>query len=401
MNYENLPDHLIGSINPKDVRTYAASSGWKRTASINGKVAVFTDPGSDLDQLLIPLDASVSDYNRRMAEVVVNLAAKEGRPALEVLNDLLLLASDVLRFRLEEPEAQSGVIPLNQGIDLLAGARKAILAAACSVVQPQVFHPRLSRAEAEQLVQACRLGQTETGSFTAVIACPLNVGGPVLPPSQPLPLFEGKPGALGDRDEEGTDSQPAPEPFTRKVTALLMHAIARIVTAVDSDDVQNLASSGVSAPAVSANLCDALIMMQPMGDRSRLLVSAAWSKVFLPPPSTAPNVVHLRREHFSVIATLASALRPAHQPKPSMFVGLVDALFGDPDEDGRVSGEVQLLIINQEEVRRARINLGPKDYHKAWEAHGVGGYVQLYGILVLGDRVHRIENVSNFKFLKD
>ena len=51
-----------------------------------------------------------------MAEVVVNLAAKEGRPASEVLNDLLMLASDVLRFRLEEPEAESGVIPLNQGI---------------------------------------------------------------------------------------------------------------------------------------------------------------------------------------------------------------------------------------------------------------------------------------------
>src|SRR5437773_3208608 len=169
MNYENLPDRLIASVNPRDVRAYAASSGWRRTASINGKIAVFTDPTSDLDQLLIPLDASISDYNRRMAEVVVNLAAKEGRPASEVLNDLLMLASDVLRFRLEEPEAESGVIPLNQGIDLLTGARKAILAAACSVVQPQGFHPRLSRTEAEQLVRVCRLGQTERGSFTAEI----------------------------------------------------------------------------------------------------------------------------------------------------------------------------------------------------------------------------------------
>src|SRR4051794_20662977 len=103
MNYENLPDPLIASLNPKDVRAYAASSGWRRTASMNGKVAVFTHPASDLDQLLIPLDVRLSDYNRRMAEVVVNLAAQEGRPASEVLNDLLMLASDVLRFRVEEP----------------------------------------------------------------------------------------------------------------------------------------------------------------------------------------------------------------------------------------------------------------------------------------------------------
>jgi hypothetical protein len=91
----------------------------------------------------------------------------------------------------------------------------------------------------------------------------------------------------------------------------------------------------------------------------------------------------------------------SHQSSVEPFVGLVDALLGDPDENGQVSGEVQLLILNQEEARKARVNLGPDDYHKAWEAHGVGGYVQLHGILILGDRVHRIENVSNFKFLKD
>src|SRR5260370_28858760 len=111
MNYENLPEQLIASLNPRDVRAYAASSGWRRTASINGKAAVFRDPSSDLDQLIIPLDVGLSDYNRRMAEVVVNLAAKEGRPASEVLNDLLMLASDVLRFRLEEPDAESGAVP--------------------------------------------------------------------------------------------------------------------------------------------------------------------------------------------------------------------------------------------------------------------------------------------------
>ncbi len=82
-------------------------------------------------------------------------------------------------------------------------------------------------------------------------------------------------------------------------------------------------------------------------------------------------------------------------------MGLVDALFGDPNESGQVSGEVQLLILNQEEARKARVTLCPEDYHKAWEAHGVGGYVQLHGILIPGPRIDHIEHVTNFKMLKD
>ncbi len=40
---------------------------------------------------------------------------------------------------------------LDHGINIFLGTKKAILAAACSVVQPQPFHPRLSQTEAEQL----------------------------------------------------------------------------------------------------------------------------------------------------------------------------------------------------------------------------------------------------------
>ncbi len=178
-----------------DARGYAIASGWRRLPGINGKVAVYNHPSSDLDQLIVPLDAGLSDYGQRMAEVVANLAEKEGRPATEILDDLLLPPSDVLRFRIDEPGSRAGSLPLDQGIELLTGARKALLSAACSVIQPQPFHSRLSRAEAEQLVRSSTLGQTERGSFTAVISCPLEAGpGPraVLPPTgvvarRPLP----------------------------------------------------------------------------------------------------------------------------------------------------------------------------------------------------------------------
>jgi hypothetical protein len=295
------------------------------------------------------------------------------------------------------------VLPLEQGLELLQGARKALLSAACSVIQPQSFHPRLSRTEAEQLLQACRLGQTERGSFTAVIACPLDAVGPpqTLRPKA-MPLFERQEGANAGPGDGADAAVAAPEPFTRKTTGLLMRSIARIISAVDADQVEALLQTGEDQPPLSANLCESLLMMQPNGDRSRLSVLASWARTLPPLAGQAPpSVVNLRRDYFPTIEKLAVALRPGREPKSAYFVGLVDALFGTPDEANRVSGDVQLLLFNQEGFQKARVNLDADDYQVAWEAHGQGGYVSLHGILNLGERIHRIESVSSFKFLKD
>ena len=412
MSYKGLPEHLVARIKPADARAYATATGWVRVPTVNGKTAVFNHPGWDLDQLLIPLDANLSDYPNRMAEVVESLAEHQKRPGPEVLNDLLMPPSDVLRFRLDEPDTEAGIVPLIQGIDLLEGARKAILASACSVVQPQPFHPRLSRAEAEQLLQACRLGQTERGSFTAVIACPLDAVGGKPIAGNPMPLFEGKEGFHPEASASGSAAAAeavfsptaTSEPFTRKATGLLMRSVARIVSAVDADQVASLLEPPGDRAPLSANLCDALLMMQPTGDRSRLTVQATWARTLPPPPGASlPSVVHLRRDDFRVVERIAAALRPAREPKPSHFIALVDALFGNPDEHDRVSGEVQLLVLfdAEEGSCKARVDLNPDDYHVAWEAHGAAGYVSLNGVLKQGGRIHRIDDVSNFKRLGD
>ncbi len=127
---------------------------------------------------------------------------------------------------------------------------------------------------------------------------------------------------------------------------------------------------------------------------------ATWARTLPPVPSAGlPRVVHLRREYFSVIEALAVSLRPVSTPQVALFVGLVDSLDGNPDETGHVSGDVQLLLLEQEGQVRARVNLGAQDYHTAWEAHGVGGYVTFRGVLEKGERAHRITSISDFQRL--
>ena len=397
MSYKGLPGKLVGQVSSIDARGYALASGWQRLPGVNGRVAVYTHPSSDLDQLIIPLDPATSDYPERMAEVVFNLAEKEKRSASEILDDLLLPPSDVLRFRIDDPGSRSGTLPLDQGIDLLMGARKALLSAACSVIQPQQFHPRLSRTEAEQLIRSSHLGQTERSSFTAIISCPIAAQAASRPLAPMFPSFEEQ-DVNASRASDASNSDHSH--FTRRVTSLLMRSAARITLALDADDPDSLLQSREEDVPLSANFCEALLAMQPDGKHSRLCLSATWSRSLpLPKAGGIPSTVQLRREYFPAIESLASSLRPVREPQVAHFVGLVDSLSGDLDPDGLVRGEVQLAILNQDETIKARVVLSPEDYHTAWEMHGVGGYVSLNGVLTRSGRVYRIVGVRDFRSL--
>src|SRR5215212_9681709 len=100
-----MPEDLVRLVDPADVRGYAVATGWRRLDGVNGQIAVYNHPDSDLDQLIVPLNPDVDGYGRNIADVVSNLAGREARPSLEVLNDLLLSpGSDILRFRVEDSD---------------------------------------------------------------------------------------------------------------------------------------------------------------------------------------------------------------------------------------------------------------------------------------------------------
>lgn len=404
MNLVDLPEKLVARLRPMEVRAYATASGWERVDTFRDKIAIYKRAvDHSLEQLLIPLDDTLADYAKRMTEVIEILATQQSRPAVAVLNDLLLPPSDVLRFSLDDPTTEGGSVRLVHGTELLAGIQKAILASACSVVQPQAFHPRLSRSEAEDLLQSCRLGQTERGSFTAVIACPIDaIEGPSIA-SKPTPLIDAIERSSGNVPSEPLAMPASREPFARKTTSLLMSSITKISTAINMDRVESLMNPNTDGPLISANLCDALLMMQPEGDHARLNVHATWART-LPRSSTnsSPNSASLRSDDFRIVEELATELRPARAPRLSQFIALVDALFGDPDENGAVSGDVQLLVFEGEQgTVRAKVTLNAKDYHVAWQAHGRAGYVSLTGMLKRAGRLSKIEDVTMFKALQE
>ena len=249
-----------------------------------------------------------------------------------------------------------------------------LLSAAHSVLVPQPYHPRMSRSEAEEFISRCRLGQTERGSFVLTVACPLDLKADLLGPKG--------------------------EPFSRRVTSLLMQSLEELSQAADRMQIDELVDTS-RHPGISANLCESLLLLRPTGDRSYLNVSASWSRAFLPDGRESKREVQLRQEVFRVAEVLAPKLRSVPEPRVDRFVGFVDELRGQPLPDiGLPAGEVRFTLFDQGEEIRAKADLDEMDYSLAGQAHLANRVVSFKGVLERLPRLNRIKDVTDFQIVE-
>jgi len=371
---DQLPDSLTRLVTPLAVRVYAEGLGWQRVEGVNGKIAVYKNPDSPLRQLIVPLDEQFDDYGVRTAEAIQRLAEFEKRPAKEILNHLLLPPADLLFLREVSSDAEVGNLPLDRAARVIDGTRKVLLSAAHSVLVPQPYHPRMSRGEAEDFLSRCRLGQTGLGSFVLTVACPLGLKADLLGPNG--------------------------EPFTRRVTSLLMQSLGELSRAADRMQIEDLADTS-RHPGISANLCESLLLLRPTGERSYLNITVCWSRALLPDSRESKREVQLRQEVFDVAEVLAPKLRSVPEPPIDRFIGFVDELRGQPLPDiGLPSGEVRFTLFDQGEEIRAKADLDEMHYSVAGHAHLASRVVSFKGVLERLPRLNRIRHVTDFKIIE-
>ncbi len=371
MSRETLPATTARLVAPRAIRNYAQALGWQLVPNINGGITVFHRPDSELHQLIVPLDETYDDYPDLVTEAVRKLADFEKATPQQVLNHLLLPPADVLRFRDNSPESETGSLLLEHGINLLNGSRRLLLSQAHSILKPQPYHPRLRRTEAEQFVHACRMGQTERGSFVVTVACPLDIV-----PATTVPEA----------------------PFARRVTQGVMASLLSIVQAADQDRIDDL-SDHEQHPLMSANFCEALLMLRPASERASLEVAANWSKALPLPDAVPPKMtLQLRPECFEAAEYIAPKLRSVAEPKPAAFVGFVDVLRGQADSAGAMCGEVVFaFMLEDSDTIRARGDLNADDYRVAGEAHLANAPVSFRGTLHRVPRSNRLDEITEFR----
>jgi len=374
---QTMPDHLAGSLarlSPRDVMGYAKARGWQQFRT-TGRLMIFNRNQPDsLDQLLVPVDASRPDFAERMRDAVERLVEFERRPAPSVVTDLMNYDADVLRFRVASQRAEKGTLPLIQAIDLLAGAKQSLLAAAHSVLTPRKHHPKLSRTEAVQLLEACEMGQTEQRSFVVSISCPMRA------------VDEEQAGLLGPN-----------RPFARRATSLLTRALANLDQAIEEDRVNSIVDE--PEPLVSANLCEALLKMRPVEDGGILEFIPSWapSEPLEPTEDVTTRSIIFSPDEFESIEDIYRQLRPTEESQAKPWIAFVDELKGTNSDAGEREGEVVFTIFDDDQLVRAKATLSKEQYQTAYEAHNPTRPLVVRGHLNRGPRVSRLTQITELR----
>lgn len=365
-----------------ELRDYAISYGWVLVKeALKDGLFVLNSPNDDYSQLIFPKDQTESDF-RSMAEKSLHRLSvfnKIDEPRL--IDAIREVNDDVIGLRYYSDRKTVNSISFDEAFESIKAARQLLLSAASSVINPVIFHPKLNRTDPQEMIKKVRFRHTEEGSFVLRISCPFdmtNHSEQSLLPSNPI------------------------KPLSRNAFELINLSSSNILEAVDSASIQELFESESKSenPIVSYNLCDALIGLYDEERELPFQLVFDWSRASLAkfPFPNLPHRISFPYSHKEKLEEVKSYFTPQRKDISGKFFGSVETLDGELDSEDRRSGSVMLSIIYDNEILKARVNLGPDDYATAVDAHTkAGGVVQFKGDLKRGKSRNVIENISDFE----
>jgi hypothetical protein len=90
MTVNNLM-HQIPFLKSSDIQYYLHNTGWKSIAISKPQVALFQkEIGTELFEATLPLSRDFADYNARIYDVILEIAAAEQRDPMQIIADLSL-----------------------------------------------------------------------------------------------------------------------------------------------------------------------------------------------------------------------------------------------------------------------------------------------------------------------
>ena len=370
-------------IAPTDLRDYAKAQGWvllKEAAK--DRLYVMSNPRFERRQLVFPMYTTAPDYAEAIALMVEKIAVMEQRTPEAVIKSLMEVSDDALAFRVTSPSQEERYLPLSFAGEMVAGAQQLLLASACTVLRPKAHHPRLSRIEAQQILETARFRHTQPGSFVLNVSCPVQA-------------MDVQAQLLPDESEA---------PFVRRTTLTLQRSLRELVLAIETDSLDALVASLKTSetPLISSNFCEALTRFEEESLKNSVDIGITWAaSISRPNNEPAFSVVRVQHDYFSRIEEVRRELRSNEKHMEDSFIGTVERLDGEMGDDGRRSGEVILsLLLPEGEQVRARTNLDAEQYSKADQAHMTEStYVKVAGKLLPGRQPRQLSDLRAFDLI--
>jgi hypothetical protein len=365
-----------------EVRDYAISQGWVLIKeALKDGLFVLNSPTGDFTQLIFPKDDSISEYQEMAIVSLRRLTEFYKLPLNKVVEDIREVYDDVIALRYFSDSKTVNSISFQEALDSIDATKQMLLSAASTIVNPVTFHPKLNRAEAQDLIKKARFRHTEEGSFILKVSIPFE-----LTHAPVTSLF-------GEILET---------PFTRKAIEVVSKSSSILLDTIESDSIKELYQnqSTDEQPLISYNFCDAVSKLFDEERELPFQLIFNWSRASmlkLPSPSL-PQRITFPFSHKNKIEEIRDYFTPKRSDLQDDFIATVETLDGTIGEDGKRSGVVALSILYENEIIKARVNLNSEAYAVAVDAHKKGGaYVEVNGLLKRNKRSNTIENIKSFK----
>jgi hypothetical protein len=375
-------ENLIQSIKPDVVEGYISTKNEYFKDYDDGVTSIYRDKKHLNLQLKIPLRPDYDDYTFVLTDVIKSIATLENKELWEIITNLKTdHPSDIIRYQLKGSDTDDGTAPLKSGANLYSGALDTIEASAFSIERPSRIKYGYLKSVSD-LVEQCRIGQTEYGSYSVPLICP---------------LFTKEKDSINfmrwDEKPDGT--------FTRKVTTHLMKSLNHIVEVISNDNTEQLIHPLKDDMIINSKMYVALNEMKPDNTSLNLNIKSDW--LIEPPKEKLSSTISINYDYFKEIENVAEALAPEPETEIKEFVAKVH-LLKDHLKQGHTyeydRGQVGIVaIIPGGEVIRAKMTLTEEDYKKASNAHLTGKSVKIKGILKRGKRDHHITDIENFEII--
>jgi hypothetical protein len=166
---------VLQSISPSEVERYISNMIDFELGYQDDDVIIYYKKDSKYDQITIPRKQEFKDYIISLSDTIKDIAHYQKRSVKQIINILgLKRPVDILRYKMEGSSAEDGTLSLEEGAKLYSGAIKTILASASYTDKPgKKYYSKTNYPSTRELISLCRIGQTELGSYSVPLYCPI------------------------------------------------------------------------------------------------------------------------------------------------------------------------------------------------------------------------------------
>lgn len=350
----------VSKIDPYIIMTYLKKMRWEIYPLDRKDIRIFQyRRGEMFEQVTIPLNRSLRDYDYAMYDTVCKIAHIENRSVKQQIMYFVYPNADILKIRLDKENIKTGNIPLDEAINLYENAKKLLSAAAQDIVHPKTIHVGRTDSLTQDFLSQCRFGQTEIGSYVISIVCPL------VKPYTPGQLN------LFPEDDEYAYS------LGRMTTNRIITNINTIKQKIDSGNVESLTNCEEN---ISLNFYEALNGLNSKEEKTSIEFDVNWSSGIHINRCQCDSVL-ITDQYYDPIEKIINEIKKSSY-KTTTITGKITQLKAAPTVNERQYGCIVVAYIDDNKKSKSvTAVLTKKDYENAIKAHQHGKRVKLTGDL--------------------